>query len=1010
MNKSTWQNAKEIFEEARVLESGKRDEFVRNACKDSDELREQVEKLLNAYDSDFLEDTALGAAEVLVTPALSPGQNIGRYEIKELIGTGGMGQVFRAEDTELGRPVAFKVLHKDVAEDNERVRRFIQEAKAASALNHPNILTIHEIGSFEGSRFIVSEYVAGNTLREQMRSGLSVNQSIDITCQIAAALDAAHTAGIVHRDIKPENVMVRSDGLVKVLDFGLAKLTEADDIPIDLNASATSRVHTSPGLVMGTVAYMSPEQARGQAVDARSDLWSLGIVLHEMLTGKSPFEGDSVTELITSIINSDSTPANIDALPAELTPICQKALTKDRNQRYQSAHDLLNDLKGEKKRMEYAIQQTPFIRSATSDDLKTQLIGRRPTLSAEYIVTSVKRHKLATLMTALVVLTFGVGISVYKFNAASPSGNNDIGVPAITAATTDKDLKLTRLSTSGRVYEIAISADGKLVAYTTGETNLKNPLRLRNQETGDEKDLVAAPASGRYYWPSFSPDGKYIYYGHIIPSSPEAIYRVPTSGGEPMKVVDNSDGGAALSPDGKLLAFSRDTAVNGENFEELLVASPDGTQERSVVRTPYVNGPTAAKISWIECDQVPAWSPDSKKIACGRHYKEPSGENYIKRVAIDVTNGSEQELSDKKWSTFQGSSWLANGDLITVTKEVSSEAAAPTQIWLISPGSPPKQITNGNARYKGLSATSKGDILASVQAYDRFDLWTIPQNDISKSRQITSSGELTTGQFGLLPDGRIAFESRVTGNSDLWTMNADGNGRKQLTSEMNTNSFGAISPDGRYIVFESDRGTRGNGTHIYRMNSDGSNVIQLSNEVGTRDWSPRISPDGKWVYYLLAHVTGPSALCRVSIDGGEQTVIPIEGLTPSLGIDISRDGLLAFPKLTWGSDGHGDIAFYVLPLSGGKPISVVKTRLDTPQISMFGWTPDGKSIAYNDLRNGAGNIFTISADGKGKEKQLTNFGAPPPIVRFTWSRDGEQLLTSRVVPTADGILITNIRQ
>ena len=401
MNAKKWEQIKEIFHQAQALPVEERSEFLDTSCAGDPVVREKVDDLLGSYESGFLEDTILHEVVEIVGAenSFKKGQVIGRYQIGELIGTGGMGQVFRAEDTELDRPVAFKVLHGDIAENDERVRRFIQEAKAASALNHPNILTIHEIGSFEGARFIVSEFVDGETLRERMRSGLTSAESLDITCQIAAALQAAHSAGIVHRDIKPENIMLRQDGLVKVLDFGLAKLTEADDLPIDPTAPMVSRVHTSPGLVMGTVAYMSPEQARGQAVDSRTDLWSLGVVFHEMLTGESPFKGESVTDLVTSILKHDPASLDLISISQELKPICTKALAKDKKARYQTAQDILQDLQGEKKRMEYAIQTTPFITVSSTDEMKTQLIRRRPTLSAEYIVTSVKRHKFATLMT-----------------------------------------------------------------------------------------------------------------------------------------------------------------------------------------------------------------------------------------------------------------------------------------------------------------------------------------------------------------------------------------------------------------------------------------------------------------------------------------------------------------------------------------------------------------------------------------------------------------------------------
>ncbi|PWT89069.1 MAG: hypothetical protein C5B55_11985 [Blastocatellia bacterium] len=1001
MNNSAWQQAKRIFDEARKLPFAERTMFIERSCSGDEELRTQVEKLLVSYDSDFLEDNVLEAANALISPVLAQGQVIGKYRTHELIGSGGMGQVFRAEDMELNRPVAFKVLHKDVAEDKERVRRFIQEARAASALNHPNILTIHEIGSFEGSSYIVSEYIDGETLRECMQRGLTTAESIDITCQIAAALEAAHSAGIVHRDIKPENVMFRKDGLVKVLDFGLAKLTEGDDSPMDSSAPV-SRIHTSPGLVMGTVAYMSPEQARGLSVDARSDLWSLGVVLYEMLTGKSPFEGETVTELIASILKTEDAPLHFATLPGELHAICTKALAKDKELRYRSAHDLLKDLKGEKKKMEYAIEPMPYVNfPGKNAELKTKLIRRRPTLSAEYIVTGIKTHKHATLFATLAA-TLVIGLSVYRYNGATPKLGNKVVLPVITSSTTEKDLKMSRLATSSRVFDIAISPDGKYVAYVGGETRDKSPIRLRERDTGNEVELVPAPNGGHLYEMSFTPDGKYLYYCNGSPGG-AAIYRVPTSGGAPpAKVVSDSDGGASVSPDGRVLFFDREVSDGGKgkDAEDFLVANADGTNERVILHTPW------DKPSWMECDGVPAWSPDGKKVACERKYKQKD-EEYYRLIAINISDGSEELLSDKKWWDVIGRAWLANGDLVIVAKESTADQMIPFQLWLISPGTPPKQVTNGLAGFQGLTATSKGDVLASVQSNTNFDLWLLPQNDASRAKQITSSGELWAG-LEWMPDGRIIFASRVSGNVDLWTMNPDGTGRKQLTSGASRNAWPVASHDGRYIVFGSNRLSRFDD-HIFRMDADGRNVKQLTN--GLREWSPKISPDSKWVYYIQVANNAPFTICKVSIDGGQPTVLATvpEGKGRTDVIDVAPDGRsIVFEKSIWVED-HRERTLYIIPSTGGKPTIVIKLPLTAaePLTTYFRWTPDGESFAFNDSRDGGANIWTIPANGKGQEKPLTNFGRGPGAFRFTWSPDGKQLLVTRVTQTSDGILISN---
>lgn len=445
MNQENWQKAKHIFNEALKLPSNERTGYLEKVCSDNQQLGEQVKSLLESYESDFLEETAVHkVAEIIGGSGLKVGQQIARYKVKETLGTGGMGEVFLAEDTELKRPVAIKILHAEVAEDKERISRFIQEARAASALNHPNILTIHEISKFENSRFIVSEYVKGETLRDKLKQGnLSLTESLEIAAQIAAALEAAHEAGIVHRDIKPENIMLRNDGLVKVLDFGLAKLTEIETVAADSEASTLAEVRTNPGVVMGTVAYMSPEQARGQAVDARTDIWSLGVVLYEMLSGKLPFPGDTTSDIIASILKTEVEPLeNLKKeIPRELESIYFKALAKDANERYQTTQEFLQDLRQAKKHLERADEQPKVKHFNYADERNTELIRYRPTLSAEYVFSQAKYHKRSlgfSVLGMLILILAAIGYKTYLASNSKPitsvavlpfenaSGNQDL--------------------------------------------------------------------------------------------------------------------------------------------------------------------------------------------------------------------------------------------------------------------------------------------------------------------------------------------------------------------------------------------------------------------------------------------------------------------------------------------------------------------------------------------------------------------------------------------------------
>jgi serine/threonine-protein kinase len=371
---------------------------------------------------------------------ISTGEQIGRYRIRSAIGKGGMGEVFLAEDTELERIVALKVLPEDLANDTERMRRFVQEAKSASALNHPNIITIHEIGKTDSTHFIATEYIEGETLHSRLLSEpMYVKNVLDVAIQVASALDAAHRAGIVHRDIKPENVMIRPDGLVKILDFGIAKLTERKVAAIEAEAATAIKAEgTSPGMIIGTAAYMSPEQARGKDIDARSDIFSFGVVLYEMLSGKPPFEGENALDVIGSILNKEPVPIQqlIPEVPQEIGRIISKALKKDREERYQTAKDLLIDLKDVKQDLEI---QNKLERTAAPnrEEPKTQILSAatsdaaHTTSSAEYITNEIKSHKNGLAIGLVILVLSSIGLGYWFLTSRSSSTKGQIESIAI---------------------------------------------------------------------------------------------------------------------------------------------------------------------------------------------------------------------------------------------------------------------------------------------------------------------------------------------------------------------------------------------------------------------------------------------------------------------------------------------------------------------------------------------------------------------------------------------------
>ncbi len=389
---------------------------------------------------------------------LSSGTIVGHYKILRSIGAGGMGEVYLAEDASLERLVALKVLLAEIAGDDERVRRFEREAKAASALNHPNILTVYEIGQFENQRFIVTEYIKGETLRARLqREPLDLRETLDVTLQIAHALNAAHSAGIVHRDIKPENVMLRDDSLAKVLDFGLAKLTEKKTETSEPEDATRAQVKTTPGMVMGTARYMSPEQARGKEIDARSDIWSLGVVLYEMLTGRTPFAGETTNDTIAAILTKEFAPLD-ENTPHELQRIVRKALQKKADERYQTVKDFLLDVKNLKRELEFSEELErshipSFAKSAhvstaqpnenataihqavisTADGVAAQSSASinnksHQTSSAEYVVGEVKKHKFLSLGALAILLLVAVGFGYTFLNRSSGGSINSVAV------------------------------------------------------------------------------------------------------------------------------------------------------------------------------------------------------------------------------------------------------------------------------------------------------------------------------------------------------------------------------------------------------------------------------------------------------------------------------------------------------------------------------------------------------------------------------------------------------
>ncbi len=998
----------EIYHAVLEVDHEKRGAFLDRSCAGDEVLRSEVESLIASHEqaSDFIATPALAVAAAMLSRRDSlVGQRIANFHVLSLIGEGGMGEVYLVEDTRLGRRVALKLLSPAFTSDADRMRRFMQEARAASALNHPNILTVHEIGRANGFDFIATEFIEGETLRTAMAQGrLRLTQALDVAAQVAGALAAAHAAGVVHRDIKPENIMLRPDGYVKVLDFGLAKLA-GQGFETGNEASTVARVETNPGVVMGTVQYMSPEQTRGLPVDARTDVWSLGIVLYEMVAIRPPFEGETHSDTIVSILEREPNPLALHApeAPAELERIVTKALAKDKEERYQTAEDMAIDLRRLRRRLEVQVEielsslqesadetsaetGDPVVLTSPQEEGVTKtgpVVAASPTSSLEFAVTEIRQHKAGVALASVLLITaiVGAGFALYRL----------ISRNKVNQAAPLQTMKITRLTNEGTAREAAISRDGRYVAYVLRDAG-KETLRVRQVATNS--DLAIVPATEAVCLGlTFSPDGDYVYYvtikersASLVESSAQGtLYQVPVLGGASRKLIADVDSPITFSPDGRRFAFVRSELDRDERA--IIVANADGTDEhRLAARTsPDVY------LGRGRFGGGPAWSPDGKMIACvvGRFDRQQV-------VAVSAIDGAETPVGSQTLRGIGRLSWLPDGGGLLM---VGVDQRFFPQVFEISfPTGELRKITNDLTSYNGVSVDAEARSLVTVQTDARTSyLWVMtPDEDSSGGKKILSIRG--TGEGSWTSDGRIVYVALANERWNLWVTNHDGTDQKQLTSFTNPiNVRPSVSPSGRHIVFVSDQAGPRN---IWRVDMDGNNLMRLTSATST--W-PTCSPDGRWVVYSSVSSGGPS-LWKVPFEGGD----PIQ-LTRNTFVhtapSISPDGtMIAFADRdqTPGSL----VKIVVIPFEGGDPI---KTFDLTPSASLdvpVRWSPDGRALTYVDTHNGVSNVWSQAFEG-GAPKPITAFTSDQ-IYTFDWSRDGKIALW-RGTPTRNVVLISDFR-
>jgi eukaryotic-like serine/threonine-protein kinase len=958
------------------------------------------------------------------------GTTVSHYRILEKLGGGGMGVVYKAEDTKLHRFVALKFLPEEMSKNHQALERFQREAQAASALNHPNICTIHDIDEHGGHPFIAMELLEGQTLRERLENtklenrnskfspgALAVGELLELAIQIADGLDAAHAKGIVHRDIKPANVFITSRGVPKILDFGLAKLTvgasgarplEKAERRSDLLQKAERRSAlqetptlsldldylTSPGATVGTVAYMSPEQARGEEVDTRTDLFSLGAVLYEMATGRQAFSGASTATVFTAILRDQPPrPSQVNPeLPAELDRIIDKALEKDRSLRYQHASELRGDLKRLKRDTDSSrgaaavppggrdvgagLVPAPGPDSGVAAGLPRHFEngGVKPPLQidssdSQIIAGLLKRHKKA-IMALMAVGIVTVAIILYALHRAS------IHAPAPPAA-----LEFTRVTGSGDVQQADISPDGKYVAYVR-ETAGKRSLWLKQLATESDVQIVAL---GEDSCPglAFSPDESYVYFVRRdrLKQSGD-LYQVPSLGGTPRKMLAEISGPPAFSPDGQRFAFVRS---NSAGEDSLLTASLDGSGERVLASYKVPEGIAGHRV---------AWSPDGKTLAL-----YISGQLFLSTIAAE--GGLAKSVAGAYWNGIEDLIWLpASRHLVVAGVRQGAPGSESFQLYEVSVERGEfRQITHDLSTYTEVRTDGKSLLALQKQVLATLQVAT-PAKEF-EAKTLSAGNQTYDGGWGLAwtPDGKIVYSSSHNGHGDLWEMGADGSNLQRLTSnELSRDAWWPeLSLRGGFIAFA--RWDPSGPINIWRVDMDGGNLKHLTQ--GKFDVLPAISPDGRWVVFTSAQ-GGKHALMKVSSGGG-----PASQLTDytSWSPSVSPDG--KWIACLYYTGQNQPLSLAMVPFAGGQPAKVFPLPATVAgDLSGIHWTPDGRAISFINSVNGVGNIWEQPMEG-GPPKAVTHFTSDK-IFRFDWSRDG-RLALSRGTDTTDAMLIKNFQ-
>jgi len=988
-----WQRIKEIFHSAQDRPLAERPDFLNEVCGDDTSIREEVEALLtaDAGNENFLTSPAFEFAAGMLSSEgteFGAGERVGRYEILCSLGAGGMGQIYLARDALLGRNIALKLIAQEFATDRRRVLRFEQEARAASALNHPNVCVIHEIGiTDEGRHFIAMEYIQGATLRDHLAGGpLKPLEALQIAIQVGTALASAHAVGIVHRDIKPENIMLRPDGYVKVVDFGLAKLTEGlqeQQSP----GEAQTMVHTEPRTLMGTVKYMSPEQLREVPIDERTDIWSLGVVLYEMLTGSTPFEARSRNDSVALILKADPAQLTFPETAIQCHELVKKALEKDGDDRYQTTSKFVSDLTSLKRELERTaegdltaaagIKSSPFLYSpiiSKQDGAEARFgstiftrFKSQAILTADSLFSEIRTHKTAALfagISSVIFLLFLVPIAGRWYNGVVQPVNHGQQTTGNVSSQ-----PMTSLTYTGTAVCAAISPNGKWVAHAE-EQQGKQQLFVTDRLTSTQ--ILAVPLDDvQYSSITFSPDSNNLYYTRKEKNGPGILYRLAWPGTNPTKIKTGLDSPISLSPQGDRFAYIHYDAADSEFL--LTVASIDGSDEQVLGRRK--NG---KRLSIYGA----AWSPDGSIIVCPASYWDKG--HHMNLIGFDVKDGREQLIGEQSWFLIYQVAWKE--DMSSLVISAQDRETSPHQLWRIRfPDGTPERITSDVDNYGGVSLS--GNNIVTVRTKQSWRIWVAPLDDPQNASAITSGVGMNYG-LSWTSKGRIVFSSLAKDRLNISRMDPDGTNRVQLTSS-GDNYTPASSADGRYIVFSSNR----NGPfNIWRMNAeDDDEPTQLTFTDG--NFYPSCSSDNQWVVYDHVAESGVS-IWKVPLQGGKAIKVGEKYRMPV----FSPDNQFIAGRYNLES-GTTDVAIF--PAEGGEPLRHVEIPVQEWQ--RIQWLPTGE-LSYVGNVAGYSNIWTQDL-GTGMRKQLTHFNSDR-IYAYAWSPDYKQVACQRGTNISDVTMIS----